>query len=109
MIQLDLFEGASHLHRTCDPQTSVDAAETLPLGECQSIALRAARHLCHENGDATANEIGRIGSFWSGHNAETIRKRVHELVRRGELRCVGTRRCTMTGKNSKCFAISAGA
>jgi len=106
MIQLDLFQGASPLHRTCDPQTSVEAAEVLPLGECQAIALRAARHLCHENGDATANEIGRLGSLMSDHNAETIRKRVHELVRRGELCEVAHRKCSATGKVARAFRIA---
>ena len=105
MIQLDLFQGASHLHRTCDPQTSAEAAEALPLGECQAIALRAARQLCRDHGNATANEIGRLGSLMSDHNAETIRKRVHELVRRGELRCVGTRRCTITGSKTKAYGV----
>lgn len=106
MIQLDLFQGASHLHRTCDPQTSVEAAEALHLGECQAIALEAAKHLCRDFGDASANEIGRLGATLGTANSETIRKRVRELADRKKLIEIGTRPCRITGKRVAVYKVA---
>lgn len=86
------------MFRDSDPATSCSAAAEVPVLKARRIAMTAAMHLCQLHGSCTANEIGSYGAGLASHNAETIRKRVHELVVHGVLIPIGCRTCRITGK-----------
>lgn len=104
MNQLSLFDQPA---RMSDPATSQLAATDIceRRSELHEVAITAAKQLLKKQPDATANEIGRRGSEISSRPAETIRKRVHELVRLGMLVICGERKCSTSGKLARTFNL----
>lgn len=103
MIQASLFDAP--VVRLADPPTSHTAAKDIKLkaGSLQAIALRRAGWLCRGGtySDATANEIAEH----DGRVDESMRKRVHELRRRGLLLVVGERKCRVSGKICQAYRV----
>lgn len=105
-MQLNLFDNPPKpkLARRSDPETSQDAAaETAPkLTRIQQALLQAASDM---GGTQTANELAEWVQASSSveANTETIRKRVGELKRFGELIQCKARPCRVTGKAAATF------
>lgn len=104
MNQTTLFDAP--IVRIADPATSHLAAEEIApkIGGLQLVALRAARRVCRDNRDATANEIAYDTMFMSIN--ESIRKRVGELRQAGLLTVVGQRKCRVTGKVCQAYRVA---
>ena len=98
MIQQDLFD-SEHLYRRTDPETSKLAAEDVvpKLGELQGKVVE----LVSERPGRTANEYAK------GHpNAESLRKRFHEVFRKEYIKVYGERQCRVTGKTARTWCIN---
>lgn len=97
MIQKTLFDTPAKLSRKSDPITSQKSAAEIErsLGLLQErcmIVLRISRVAM------TANEIAERAARTYGKQAESYRKRLHELVRDGLAIASGERRCGVSGK-----------
>lgn len=101
-MQLDLFT-TTPISRPTDPSTSHEsAAEVMPrLNDLQIKAL--AGYSRWE--ERTANEAAAICAKASGGCHESYRKRKAELQRMGLIRCVGKRKCGVTGRNAEVFEV----
>lgn len=89
------------LHRTSDPQTSIEAAhDIMPrLGQrCQQF-LAALRSL----GQATAKEAGMHACPDDYAQCETVRRRSSDLQRMGVIVIVGQRVCRISGKKATVY------
>lgn len=110
MIQRTFFDDESDkMARDSDPETSHMAADETPVSYARSVALKAMDNLLLSYADATANEIAAAGLRQMDVNrplsTETIRKRVHELVRTGKLVLCGKRPCRVTGKMCQTYQL----
>jgi hypothetical protein len=102
----DLFAWAESLARSRDPETSKQGAEGIQkqLGGMHHTFLRCLREL----GQASANEVAeRCTSNFAKRN--TFRRRASDLVSdkfgAPRIRIVGTRICSVSGKNATVYAI----
>lgn len=123
MNQKNFFENESNVDftaakiaRSSDRRPSHEAAERLVkdgrLKGARLAAYEAAKFLCSDGGDATANEIARRGQVMASCREETIRKRVHELTLRDFagideqlLEIAGERPCKITGENVTTYRL----
>lgn len=99
---------APSLARRRDPDTSQQAAEDLTpqLGRVQMEVLAVIRR---SRSTLTANEAAEIArrcASMDGKLAETYRKRLGELERRGFVRVVGKRTCSITGKTVQAYTAT---
>ena len=91
------------IHRASDPDTSRQAAEE----KRATIATARERMLeIFRDGAYTANEAamccrGRFGEL----PHETYRKRKGELTKAGLIRCVGKRKCLVTGSTAEVWEV----
>ena len=103
MIQKTLgFDTPAKLSRKSDPITSQKSAAEIErsLGLLQErcmIVLRISRVAL------TANEIADRAARTYGKQAESYRKRLHELVEKGHAIESGERACDVTGKTATTY------
>lgn len=87
--------------RSTDPQTSHDAAA----GVAPTLNLKQQECLKSFIGEMTANEVAFEASLNFVGMAETYRKRVHELQRKGLIVACGSRLCRITGTSATAFKV----
>ena len=81
------------LSRRTDPETSHEAARSLPLGDRMTFALS----ILTLRPGSTASELDAATLAPSG----TVRKRLNDLRKRGLAKTDGTRTCRVTGKRAQ--------
>lgn len=100
MTQLDLFPTAP-ICRPSDPSTSHEG-ELFIRAKMTKFQQRMLRAFARPR---TANEAARLCHDVHRGSHETYRKRKGELQRMGLIRCVGKRKCGVTGRNAEVFEV----
>jgi predicted transcriptional regulator len=90
--------------RRSDPETSKQAAFEIGsvLGNRCNEFLTALKKL----GRATANEVAEQVAAGDHRKYESIRRRASDLAKKGIIRVLGTRRCTITSKPATYYEIN---
>ena len=88
--------------RAIDPQTSHEAAAGVDLGKLQTLALQ---QLESSDEPLTAAEVGMRCMRAHGGMAESYRKRLGELVRKGVARECEPRECSISHKQATTYEV----
>tara|TARA_R110000751_G_scaffold92616_1_gene181169 strand:+ start:173 stop:475 length:303 start_codon:yes stop_codon:yes gene_type:complete len=86
------------LSRTTDPDTSREAAQTVPVQTAKNAALRCVEQYPF----MTAQELERQAGVYNG----VIRKRLKSLERDGLIKKVGTNTCSVTGRRAAVYVAT---
>ena len=101
MSQLDIFAVAAHKARNVEvAETSREAYRDLKASGALGEAQRAVVNALREHGPMTGAELDRALGSASAH------KRTSELARKGHIRCVGRKVCTVTGRSVDAWAVT---
>jgi hypothetical protein len=95
------------LARRTDKATSHEAAASVNQAVGWQLALGAVKSLQAKSlfGNATANEAAAHAANVCGAMHESVRKRINELVRAGQLQEVEIRKCEVTGKSATAYRV----